>query len=200
MCAGGDLPPHIGVAVNLSPAQFRDPAPASIVLSALHSAGLAANRLELEITEGVLLSDETNTLATLRELKGAGIRISIDDFGTGYSSLSYLRKFPFDKIKIDQSFVRQIPDDLESAAIVRAIITMSACLGIGTTVEGVESSEQLAFSVAEGCNTIQGYLISRPLTGAAFDQVLDLTHAPLPKTPYLAAHGTRSRSEAAAWR
>lgn len=170
-------PSHIGVAVNLSPAQFRDPALGSIILSALRSSGLGAGRLELEITEGVLLSDEANTLATLKELKAAGIRIAMDDFGTGYSSLSYLRRFPFDKIKIDQSFVRQLPDDLESAAIVRAIITMSACLGIATTVEGVETDEQLAFSVAEGCDTIQGYHISRPLTGAAFDQVLDLTQA-----------------------
>lgn len=184
-------PSHIGVAVNLSPAQFRDPALASIILSALRSSGLSAGRLELEITEGVLLSDEVNTLATLKELKAAGIRISMDDFGTGYSSLTYLRKFPFDKIKIDQSFVRQLPDDPESAAIVRAIITMSACLGIATTVEGVETGEQLAFSVAEGCDTIQGYHISRPLTGAAFDQVLDLTQACRPLAERANRHAPR---------
>lgn len=168
-------PANIGVAVNLSPAQFRDPGLSKVVLSALHESGLQPSRLELEITEGVLLNDEAGTLATLAELQTAGVRISMDDFGTGYSSLSYLRKFPFDKIKIDQSFVRQIPDDPESAAIIRAIITMSACLGIKTTVEGVETSEQLAFSVAEGCDTIQGYHVSRPLTAAAFQDVLDLT-------------------------
>lgn len=96
----------------------------------------------------------------------------MDDFGTGYSSLSYLRKFPFDKIKIDQSFVRQIPDDAESATIVRAIITMSACLGMSTTVEGVETVEQFDFSVREGCGSVQGYHISRPLDRSAFAALL----------------------------
>ncbi|MBY9062522.1 EAL domain-containing protein [Sphingomonas yunnanensis] len=175
-------PVHITVAVNLSPAQFRDPTLSSVVLSALSSSGLAPNRLELEITEGVLLNDEARTLATLACLKEAGVRISMDDFGTGYSSLSYLRKFPFDKIKIDQSFVRQIPEDPESAAIIRAIITMSSCLGIATTVEGVETGEQLAFSVAEGCDTIQGYHISRPLNEAAFQRVLEVTQPIMPTT------------------
>ncbi len=170
-------PEHIGVAVNLSPAQFRDPALGEVVLSALRTSGLEPSRLELEITEGVLLNDEAGTLATLTALQAAGVRISMDDFGTGYSSLSYLRKFPFDKIKIDQSFVRQIPEDPESAAIIRAIITMSACLGIKTTVEGIETSDQLAFSVAEGCDTIQGYHISRPLTASAFHHVLDVTQS-----------------------
>ena len=97
-----------------------------------------------------------------------GVRISMDDFGTGYSSLNYLRKFPFDKIKIDQSFVHNIPHDAESVAIVRAIITMSACLGLSTTMEGVETLEQYAFAVAEGCSAIQGYYISRPLTAINF--------------------------------
>ncbi|RZL20557.1 MAG: EAL domain-containing protein, partial [Sphingomonas sp.] len=123
-------------------------------------------------TEGVLLTDEDRTLATLNELKASGVRISMDDFGTGYSSLSYLRKFPFDKIKIDQSFVRQIPQDPESAAIVRAIITMGTCLGMSTTVEGVETLEQFDFSVAEGCATIQGYHISRPLEPTALATML----------------------------
>ena len=173
-------PAHIGVAVNLSPAQFRDTGLAAAVLRALSSTGLSANRLELEITEGVLLNDEAGTLATLAELKSAGVRIAMDDFGTGYSSLSYLRKFPFDKIKIDQSFVRQVPDDPESAAIVRAIITMSSCLGIATTVEGVETGEQMAFSVAEGCDTIQGYHVSRPLRAQAFQHVLELTQTHMP--------------------
>ncbi|RYF02987.1 MAG: EAL domain-containing protein, partial [Oxalobacteraceae bacterium] len=161
-------PDHLSVAVNLSPAQFRERSLVAIVEAALQAAALPPQRLELEITEGVLLTDEKRTLETLSQLRAMGVRISMDDFGTGYSSLSYLRKFPFDKIKIDQSFVRQLPDDEESAAIIRAIITMGACLGMSTTVEGVETAEQFAFSVAEGCDTIQGYHISRPLDNASF--------------------------------
>ena len=102
-------------------------------------------------------------LAILRELRTLGIRISMDDFGTGYSSLSYLRRFPFDKIKIDQSFVRQTPDDKESAAIVRAIATLGMSLGLRTTAEGVETEAQSVFIVGEGCDQLQGYLISRPV-------------------------------------
>ncbi|WP_279594245.1 EAL domain-containing protein [Methylobacterium sp. J-030] len=156
-------PSHIRVAVNLSPAQFRDLRLADTVKAALAASGLTADRLELEITEGVLLADEERTLATLTRLRAAGVSISMDDFGTGYSSLSYLRRFPFDKIKVDQSFVRQLPGDLESAAIVRAIITMGTCLGMTITVEGVETAEQFAFSAASGCDQVQGYLVSRPL-------------------------------------
>ena len=101
----------------------------------------------------------------------------MDDFGTGYSSLSYLRRFPFDKIKVDQSFVRQLPHDAESAAIVRAILTMGACLGMSTTVEGVETAEQFAFTAAEGCDQVQGYHVSRPLPHNAFLSFLDLREA-----------------------
>lgn len=165
-------PHHMSVAVNLSPAQFREPALVDVVATALTQSGLDARRLELEITEGVLLDDELRTLEILTELRNLGVRISMDDFGTGYSSLSYLRKFPFDKIKIDQSFVRQVPDDEESAAIVRAIITMGSCLGMSTTVEGVETCDQYNFSVAEGCDAIQGYLISKPLTRGNFADLL----------------------------
>ena len=165
-------PPELAVSVNLSPAQFRDQKLAATVHEALADAGLPATRLELEITEGVLLADEKATLATLNALRGEGVRISMDDFGTGYSSLGYLRRFPFDKIKVDQSFVRQLPDDPESAAIVRAILAMGACLGMSTTVEGVETPEQMAFSAAEGCTYVQGFLISRPLSGGAFRRFL----------------------------
>ncbi|MES3097715.1 bifunctional diguanylate cyclase/phosphodiesterase [Sphingomonas aerolata] len=160
-------PANMGVAINLSPVQFREKSLVKMIAAALESAGLAADRLDLEITEGVLLSDEQGTMETLNELVALGVRVSMDDFGTGYSSLSYLRKFPFDKIKIDQSFVSQLPEDDESAAIVRAIITMAKCLGMTTTVEGVETQAQFAFSVDAGCDTLQGYLISRPLPGAA---------------------------------
>ena len=163
-------PSGLSVSVNLSPAQFRDKNLATTVHDALADAGLPATRLELEITEGVLLAEEQTTLATLNALRNEGVHISMDDFGTGYSSLSYLRRFPFDKIKVDQSFVRQLPNDLESAAIVRAILAMGACLGMSTTVEGVETPEQLAFSAAEGCTFVQGFLVSRPLTQSAFRQ------------------------------
>ncbi|MBE7216850.1 MAG: EAL domain-containing protein [Caulobacteraceae bacterium] len=165
-------PAHMTVAVNLSPIQFRDARLAETIQAVLASTGLAPGRLELEITEGVLLADEARTLQTLQELRQAGVRISMDDFGTGYSSLSYLRRFPFDKIKIDQSFIRQIPHDAESAAIVRAIITMSACLGLKTTVEGVETAEQLAFTSSEGCDQVQGFLLSKPLPPATFAEFI----------------------------
>ncbi|MFB0489045.1 diguanylate cyclase (GGDEF)-like protein [Methylobacterium sp. OAE515] len=170
-------PSHIRVAVNLSPAQFRDLRLAETVKAALTASGLAANRLELEITEGVLLADEERTLATLTRLRAAGVSISMDDFGTGYSSLSYLRRFPFDKIKVDRSFVRQLPGDPESAAIVRAIITMGACLGMTITVEGVETAEQFAFTAASGCDQVQGYHVSRPLPEAEFLSFVDAREA-----------------------
>ena len=162
----------MSVAINLSPAQFCDRSIVPSIVEALQATGLAPQRLELEVTEGVLLSDEAGTLETLNQVKGLGIRVSMDDFGTGYSSLSYLRKFPFDKIKIDQSFVRQVPHDEESSAIVRAIITMAKCLGMSTTVEGVETPEQFDFCVAAGCDTIQGYLIGHPLNQAGLASLI----------------------------
>ncbi|MGU3540014.1 bifunctional diguanylate cyclase/phosphodiesterase [Methylobacterium sp. A54F] len=156
-------PDHLTVAVNLSPVQFRDARLAATIRSILAETGLPGTRLEIEITEGSLLQDEQRTLAILRELRTLGIRISMDDFGTGYSSLSYLRRFPFDKIKIDQSFVRQTPGDKDSAAIVRAIATLGASLGMKTTAEGVETDAQSSFIAGEGCDQLQGYLISRPV-------------------------------------
>ena len=159
-------PQHLCVAVNLSPVQFRDTQLASLVLTILAETGLPGARLELEITESALLQDDGSTLATLRTLRAHGIRISMDDFGTGYSSLSYLRRFPFDKIKIDQSFMRQIPADADSVAIVQAVTSLGAKLGMTVTAEGVETVEQRAFAVSENCDQIQGYLISRPVTSA----------------------------------
>ncbi|MCJ2086220.1 EAL domain-containing protein [Methylobacterium sp. E-005] len=161
-------PSTIKVAVNLSPVQFRDDGLPELVASTLKASGLAADRLELEITEGVMLDDEARTLALLTKLKAVGVSLAMDDFGTGYSSLSYLRRFPFSKIKIDRSFIRMLPEDSESAAIVRAIITMGACLGMATTVEGVETAEQYDFVAAERCDQIQGYHVSRPLPFADF--------------------------------
>ncbi|WP_245291223.1 bifunctional diguanylate cyclase/phosphodiesterase [Methylobacterium aquaticum] len=161
-------PREIKVAVNLSPVQFRDDRLPETVAETLRATGLEADRLELEITEGVLLDDEERTLMMLTKLRATGVGLAMDDFGTGYSSLSYLRRFPFSKIKIDRSFVRLLPDDAESAAIVRAIIAMGAGLGMATTVEGVETAEQYAFVAAERCGQVQGYHVSRPLPGTAF--------------------------------
>ena len=153
-------PEHVRIAVNVSPAQFASGRLIQTVTEALASSGLAVNRLELEITESVLLSDNAATLATLHAIRQLGVRISMDDFGTGYSSLSYLRSFPFDKIKIDQSFVRDLGSTEDADIIVRTIILLGHNLGMRVTAEGVETKEQLAWLSAEGCNEVQGYLFS----------------------------------------
>ena len=159
-------PSDVKIAVNLSPIQFKNKNLLLTVISALATSGLSANRLELEITESVLLQDGDATLAILHELRGLGVRISMDDFGTGYSSLSYLRKFPFDKIKIDQSFIFDMSDHNDSLAIVRAVIAMGSGLGIATTAEGVETTEQFKQLKLEGCTEVQGYLFSPPRPAA----------------------------------
>jgi EAL domain-containing protein (putative c-di-GMP-specific phosphodiesterase class I) len=125
--------------------------------------GLSPGRLELEITESVLITDFTRTIGLLRRLKGLGVKIAMDDFGTGYSSLSYLQTFPFDKIKIDQSFISNLGRNDQSVAIVRAVIGLCRGLDLPVIAEGVETQEQLAFLTRERCNAIQGYLIGRPL-------------------------------------
>ncbi|CAH0287873.1 EAL domain-containing protein [Roseomonas sp. CECT 9278] len=155
------------LSVNLSPVQFRSPGLVEAVRSACALAGFDPRRLELEVTESVLLSDSTGTIETLRALKEFGVRIAMDDFGTGYSSLSYLRSFPFDKIKIDRSFVCDVTEDGETAAIVRAIIGLGRSLGMRTTVEGVETQAQFDHLRAEGCDQVQGYLLGRPLAPEA---------------------------------
>jgi diguanylate cyclase (GGDEF)-like protein len=168
-------PAHIRLAVNLSPAQFKSRPLVLDVTAALGSSGLAPCRLELEITETVMLHDTEATVATLHELRALGVRISMDDFGTGYSSLSYLRTFPFDRIKIDRSFVQSLPEDRGSSAIIRAVADLSASLGMSTTAEGVETPEQLARLRAEGCTEVQGWLFSpaRPARdiAALFDAI-----------------------------
>jgi diguanylate cyclase (GGDEF)-like protein len=153
-------PDGIKVAVNLSPAQFKSPRLLEQVITALAVSKLPADRLELEITEGVLLDDHDRTLAILHQLRGFGVRIAMDDFGTGYSSLSYLRSFPFDKIKIDSSFIRTISEEDSSLAIIRAVTGLSASLGMMTTAEGVETEDQLARVRAEGCTEVQGFVFS----------------------------------------
>jgi len=165
-------PSHLKVAVNLSAAQFRSKNLMSAVLAALATSGLSPNRLELEITESILLQDSEATLTVLHHLRDLGIRISMDDFGTGFSSLSYLRKFPFDKIKIDQSFVRDMAVRRDSLAIVRAIISMGASLGIATTAEGVETREQLDQLRAEECIEAQGYFFDQPRPATDINQML----------------------------
>ena len=154
------------VAVNISPMQFKNGKLVETVVSALAQAQLPAERLELEITEGALL-DETNlVLKTLHAVRDLGVRVSMDDFGTGYSSLSYLRKFPFDKIKIDQSFVRGLGISSDCDAILRAVASLGASLGMRTTAEGVETAEQLDRIRSEGCTEVQGYLTGRPLSAS----------------------------------
>jgi diguanylate cyclase (GGDEF)-like protein/PAS domain S-box-containing protein len=162
----------VSVAVNLSPAQFKNRNLVPSIIAALSASGLPANRLELEITESVLLQDSEATLAVLHKLREFGVRISMDDFGTGYSSLSYLRSFPFDKIKIDQSFVHELASRGDSMAIVRAVTGLGKSLGIATTAEGVETNEQLALLRAEGCNQVQGYLFNPPRPAAEVEKML----------------------------
>lgn len=155
-------PKNIRVAVNLSPLQFRSPLLIHTVVTALGDSGLAPCRLELEITESVLLTDSETALATLHHIKGLGVQIAMDDFGTGYSSLSYLRLFPFDKIKIDQSFIRELGTSKDCAAIVKAVVDLGYSLGITTTAEGVETPDQLDRVRRQGCTEIQGYLFGKP--------------------------------------
>jgi diguanylate cyclase (GGDEF)-like protein/PAS domain S-box-containing protein len=153
-------PDDIRVAVNLSPLQFRAGNLLSVMMEALKQSGLPARRLELEITETLLLEKSSQVQATLHALRALGVRISMDDFGTGYSSLSYLRSFPFDKIKIDQSFVRGLGTNNDAQAIVRAIISLGVGLGVTITAEGVETEGELNYLRAEGCHEAQGFLFS----------------------------------------
>jgi diguanylate cyclase (GGDEF)-like protein/PAS domain S-box-containing protein len=164
---------QVAVAVNLSPVQFRYSELVSSVMAALSESGLPARRLELEITESVFLKDSSATLEVLHRLRGLGIRISMDDFGTGYSSLSYLRSFPFDKIKIDASFVHELTSRDDSIAIVRAVTGLARSLGITTTAEGVETNEQLVILRAEGCTEIQGYLFNPPRPADEVESMLN---------------------------
>jgi diguanylate cyclase (GGDEF)-like protein len=160
-------PGDLRAAVNLSAVQFKSRNLVAVVEQALHDAALAPDRLELEITETVMLNDTDTTVATLNQLRNLGVRIAMDDFGTGYSSLSYLRRFPFDRIKIDQSFVRDMPSKPDCSAIVRAVASLGRELGMATTAEGVETWEQLDLLVSAGCSEIQGYLFSPAVTGDA---------------------------------
>jgi EAL domain-containing protein (putative c-di-GMP-specific phosphodiesterase class I) len=154
-------PGALKVAVNLSPAQFRSGNLVGVVVAALEASGLSPSRLELEITEGTMMQDTEATVSSLWELKTIGVHVAMDDFGTGYSSLAYLQKFPFDKIKIDRAFVRDIDRDT-NRAIIRAVNGIAATMGITTLAEGVETEEQYQRLVNKRCNEAQGYLFGKP--------------------------------------
>ena len=165
-------PPHMSVAVNLSPIQFKQATLPLQVMSALSKSGLEPARLELEITEAVLLKDTEGTQDTLKQLRNIGVRIALDDFGTGYSSLGYLSRFQFDKIKIDRSFVNDMSARTDALSIVRAITALGADLGMTVTAEGVETEEQLAHLRTVCCTEVQGFLFSRPRAARDLDEFL----------------------------
>jgi diguanylate cyclase (GGDEF)-like protein len=160
-------PSDMKVAVNLSPVQFTAPNLFEVIEQTLAKTGLAPHRLELEITERIFMENTENTLATLRRIKGLGVRIALDDFGTGYSSLSYLRSFPFDKIKVDRAFVSDLSERNEHIVIVQAVVSIARALGMTTTAEGVETEAQHEFLAALGCDEVQGYLFSAPVPVAS---------------------------------
>ena len=165
-------PGHVRIAINVSPLQFRSNGFLAVILQALARSGLPPARLEIEITESVFLDGKDHVLAMLHQLRAMGVRVALDDFGTGYSSLSYLRSFPFDKIKIDRSFVTDIAANAGSAAIVCAIVDLAVALHMETTAEGVEDDEQLTRLRDQGCDSVQGYLLSRPVEAEAIAHLL----------------------------
>jgi EAL domain-containing protein (putative c-di-GMP-specific phosphodiesterase class I) len=176
-------PNELSIAVNLSPVQIVAPNLSEIVQQTLADTGLPARRLELEITERVLLEDTERTLLSLRKLKEIGVRIAMDDFGTGYSSLSYLRQFAFDKIKVDRSFVSDLSEGTEQAVIAQAVVQIARALGLATTAEGVENSFQRDYLTALGYDEAQGYLFS---PAVPIDKVPDVIAAWTSKAPVAA--------------
>jgi len=164
-------PNQIRLAVNVSPVQFRSQTLALKIAAALAESGLAPGRLELEITETVLIRDDEEALVVLEQLRSLGVRIALDDFGTGYSSLSYLHRFPFDKIKIDRSFVKDIGEPEDSSPIVQAVVTMATARRMMTTAEGVETEQQRSILKQLGCSQMQGYLFSPAVPAATLKQL-----------------------------
>ena len=161
------------MAVNVSARQFRQHNVAELVRTVLAQAGLSARHLELELTESVLVQDKETLVRTLQQLKQIGVALSLDDFGTGYSSLSYIKDFPFDVVKIDQSFVREVTNSVEGASLTKSIIAMARSLNLATVAEGVETEGQLSFLNTNRCNAIQGYYFSRPLPANDLKALLD---------------------------
>mgnify|MGYP002652582506 CR=1 FL=1 len=170
------LPGRPLIAVNVSPVQLALGGLPDLVEEVLRETGLAPERLELEITEGVLIEDFDRGLALLRRLKALGVRISMDDFGSGYSSLSYLQAFPFDKIKIDRTFITDIDEPTGSADIVKAVVDIAAERDMTTTAEGVETTAQRDMLRQLGCSEMQGYLFSRPVPAVRMRQLLNASH------------------------
>ena len=168
--AAAKWPDHTKIAVNLSPVQFRSAGLVQTVMSALAASRLPPHRLELEITETTLMQESEATLGMLYQLRALGVRIALDDFGTGYSSLSHLQSFPFDRIKIDRSFIKDI-DGPGSLNIVRAVAALAKGLGMETTAEGVETQQQLEAVKLEGCTEMQGYLFSRARPAHEIEQL-----------------------------
>lgn len=168
-------PEALTVAVNVSTVQFRHPGFVPLVEAVLAETGLPGNRLEIEITESIMVEDTAEAVATMARLRSLGIKLAMDDFGTGYSSLGYLRQFKFDKIKIDKSFIRHLGEQGESEAIVRAVVGMSQAMGVQSNAEGVETTYQSQLLLEEGCTEMQGYLFGRPMPAAAFVELIDNT-------------------------
>jgi EAL domain-containing protein (putative c-di-GMP-specific phosphodiesterase class I) len=171
-------PKPLRIAINLSPVQFRHGDLAKLVHEVLLETGLSPSRLELEITEGVLIGDFNTVVSILRRLKSFGVRIAMDDFGTGYSSLSYLQAFPFDKIKIDQAFVANLAHSQQAVTIIRAVIALGRGLNLPVVAEGVETEEQLKFLAGEQCSEIQGFYIGRPEPITSYAAVVGREPAP----------------------
>jgi EAL domain-containing protein (putative c-di-GMP-specific phosphodiesterase class I) len=154
---------------------FRERAFAASLADILRDTGLPPSLLELEITESAVMQHSDTTLATLAELSAMGIQLAVDDFGTGYSSLAYLKRFPIDKLKIDQSFVRDIPGDANDSAIVQAIISLGRTLDLRVVAEGVETEAQREFLVSHGCDDVQGYLYCRPCDGSEIERIFSVS-------------------------
>lgn len=170
-CRDGLAWPEIGISVNFSALQLKDPAMVADVDRVLAETGFPAERLEIEIVESAFIEDYAAAIASIAALRERGIRIALDDFGTGYSSLTYLRKLPLDKIKIDQSFVRDV-DQIQSAAIVHAVVALARAIGLKITAEGIETERQQMFLKAAGCHFLQGFLFARPLDPPAVTEML----------------------------
>ena len=166
-------PEHLRIAVNISPLQFRSTNLSNVIIQSLAASGISPNRLELEITESIFIENVENTLNCLHNLRNMGVRIALDDFGTGYSSLSYLRSFPFDKIKIDRSFVTDLQSGAPASAIIRAITTLADALGMETLAEGVELQEQADMLRLQGCQQVQGFWYSRPVPSSDASAMID---------------------------
>jgi EAL domain-containing protein (putative c-di-GMP-specific phosphodiesterase class I) len=177
-CRDGKRWPGLRIAVNVSPIQFRHRDFVGKVVEALEETGFDATRLELELTEGVVVEDADAAEAAMMELRALGVHLALDDFGTGYSSLIYLRRFAFDKIKIDRSFLESMEATGESAILVHSIVHLGRALGLTVTAEGVETKEQHRFLQALGCHQLQGYLFSRPIPAEDVDVLLGVAQKP----------------------